>query len=226
MALGDPIYTSNIQSGVFFEQPGSSVTETLDGWDSGIRSWLTHPDTTRDNSNYPSVGQTYPTHPFLFVTDVETVIDESGLKLITATYRGAVRINGGQVVKPHFLLPGVSTQVVNIPALTGGGSSEKRTLIVPVPTPTLTRVVLTTDTLYRDQPFFAVGNLVTADYLPPPGTWGITYLPDPDSILPTNYYNGWVLMSRGVEPAVHGLPTANKIWRLQEEYQWFWQIAS
>ncbi len=213
MALGDPIITSNIVSGTFFEQPGTTTTETLNGWDTIERSWLTHPDTPR--SSYPVKGDADGTFPYMRITDVQAMREESGLKLISANYRGVIRTNGGSVTKPHYLVPGVATQMVSLPALTGGGSSQKRTLIVPVPMPTLTR-----SHLVIEQPTFdVVGNSVTADFLPPPGSWNISYLPDPDVTLPTNYYTGWVLMERTWDT------TQDVVWLVTEVYHWFWAIS-
>ncbi len=212
MALGDPIITSAIVAGTFFEQEGTTFTETLDSWDVGTRSWLTHPDTTR--AQYPAIGAADGTYPLMKIINVEAMRDESTLKLVTASYRGAIRSSGTTILKPHYLLPGVNTQMVTLPALTGGGDSQKRSLIVPVPMPTLTRIVL----VGTEPNFDNVGNSVTASYLPPPGSWNISYLPDPDAVLPTNYYTGWVLMSRTWD-------TTPGTWLVREEYQWFWTIA-
>lgn len=226
MAQGDRILTGGamMASGYFNLQPGRDVHEPAEGWDTVTRQWLTHPNTSSDDADYPKMGFRDSTYPWMQCFDVDDNQEESGLKLITAQFRGAKRTNSGQATKPHFLKPDVNTQIVNLPALTGGGSSEKRTLIVPVPMPVMTRSFLTTDTVYASNPFSGVGNPASALWLPGPGSWGISYLPDTDQPLPANYYYGWVLMNRTVEPACNGVETIYT-WLVTEFYQWFWGFS-
>ena len=224
MPQGDRIITSNITAGVYWQQPGREFVETVDGWDMGSRSWLTHPNSAIDDDNYPKIGDVDAAYPFMQIYEVDDTQEESGLKLITAQYRGVKRTNSGLATRRHFLRPGVSTQVYSLPALTGGGDSQKRTLIVRVPMPTLTRTYVTTDPAIAAAPFDGVGSPApVVDWLPPPGSWNISYLPDPDEPLPLNYYYGWMFASRTPEPCCNSI--APKAWLITEEYEWQWAVS-
>jgi len=227
MAQGDRVISSRIVAGTFFEQEGTVFSETEAGeFDVGQRSYVTHPSSSRDNApNYPRVGDRDIDHPFMQIFHVDDLNEESGVRFITCYYRGVLNTNSGDSTKSNKIIRSTSTQIVNLPAMTGGGDSQPRTLIVPIPMPVITRSFITTNNDYQSDPHLGVGNPAppsAASFLPPPGSWNISYLPDPDHIPPANYYIGWILMDRVVEDAAKGLGLPARAWGVQETYQFFW----
>jgi len=198
----------NISPGTLYPIEATPFRVTEWGYDEGERKWLTHPETPRNA--YPQRDQADSQYPKMFVRDVATRLDDSGLIEITAPYKGLISIPGG-VVKPR-LRPGGDTQMFSLQVLDSGKS---RTLIAPVPKDVLTREYLTVQQPTRN----GVGNNASGDFLQSTAGFAITVVPDPAADpLPKNYRTGWVLDARDWEDV------ANSVWLVRERYGFYYQI--
>jgi len=218
MAAGDPVI-NGLSAGGFYLQADSTIDETLSDWDTASRTWLAHPGTAI--GDVVLVGSAHPSNPKMFVHDRITRQDESTLNEITAVYRGISSGNysGTTILKPSYFRKGAREQVLNLPALTGG-AGDPATLIVNIPMPTVTRRHLVLIEPSND----GVGEASYETFLPSPGSFSISYVPDPDQPLPLRYLTGWVLSSREWE-ATKDASGNEQVWLVDETYTYYWPFS-
>jgi hypothetical protein len=225
MAAGDRIFTPNIIPGHLILQPGAKFISTETGLDNGYVKWLTHPDTPE--SQWPQRGQKSPNYPRMFIVEVESEYDESGLITLEATYRGTKTIQGSVLKERIFpdcdiaMYSFTGLQITGVPPAGPDDPDERvRTqvnLVAPVPKPKVRREYLTTVKPSLD----GVSQAATGDFFPELPTFSISYVPFPDAAQTINYNTGWRLDSRQWEDVAD----IGKIWRVVEQYSYYWNLA-
>ncbi len=212
MSIGDPLFIG-ITPGRLIPQEGSEFTTTQWGFDTGKRSWLTHPDTPQ--SAWP---QRYDTDSFyrqMYITNVEASLDASGLILLTAGYGGTRSVTSIPTFSKERIIPGCGVSMFSLPAISGEGGTKLR-IVAPVPKPKVTREYITTT-----QPTLeGVSQVVAAAFLPGLPTFSVSFLPDPDEPATTNYLTGWILDSRTWED-ING-----KVFLVREEMSYYWPLSA
>ncbi len=209
MAAGDRIIVG-MPVGTLKLQGDSEFTENQWGFDSGVRRWLTHPNTPK--SQWPQRGEPDKEYTRMYVADVTDHEEESGLTEITAIYRGIMRQTGA--VMKERILPGADIAMFNIPALQTGDPAR---FIAAIPKSACTReyVTATKPTLN------GVSKTLTATWLPAAADFTLTFTPDPDNP-PTYMYGpiGWRLDNRSWEDV------AMKIFLVREDASYYTRLAS
>lgn len=214
MAAGDRIIigtgTNGIRAGELIPQAEAEFTENQWGWDTGQRSWVTHPDTAK--GDYPVRHAADTEWPRMYITDVIPKKEESGLIHLTAIYRGAMRYPSGAQQYKGRKLPSTDVAMWNIPALSGG---QPANIVAPVPKPRGSYEYLTAISPTNN----GVGNPFSAIWLPSLPSFLISYTPDPDQTPSRNYRTGWILDSRSWEDV------ADQLWLVREEASYYFPIT-
>jgi hypothetical protein len=204
------IYIGSVAGpGQMIPQEGAEMITNEWGFDTGRRSWLTHPSTVA--AAYPQRDQRDSVFTSMFVRSVTTHTDPSTLILVTASYKGLKSIAGG--INKQRVISGADTQSFSIPVLSSG---DKRTLIAQVPNDTCTREYVTTSGPTRS----GVGQGTSGAFLGGTAGFSITFVLDPDaSPPPLNYNQGWILEDRSWEDV------AGAIFLVKERYRFYYSIS-